>query len=367
MSPQPAHPGSDAEDLGTVALTHDYLNQRGGAERVVLELAAMWPQAPIYTSLYRAGSTFPEFRDYDVRTTVLDHAPVDGRFRCLFALFPAAFRALGTLPQDVVISSSSGWAHGVITRTDAFHAVYCHTPARWLYADEHLGASKARIVATPLLGAMRRWDRRAAGRADLYIANSEQVRERIRLQYGVDAPVIYPPVDVDRFRPRPRGERLLVVSRLLPYKRVDAIVDAATSAGIGLDVVGLGPALADLERRSGATVTFHGRLPDEDVTALMESCRTFVLPGKEDFGMTPVEANAAGKPVVALGQGGALESLVDGVTGTFFASHDADDVLDAIRRCDAISTSPEEIARLARRFSPEVFRQRLTDELRARV
>lgn len=360
-------PGAAGGELGDVALAHDYLNQRGGAERVVLELAAMFPAAPIYTSLYRPGSTFPEFARYDIRTTALDGIAVDARFRTLFPLFPAAFRALGTLPQDVVISSSSGWAHGVRTRPDALHVVYCHTPARWLYEDEHLGRSAGRALASPLFGAMRRWDRGAARRADLYIANSAVVRERIRRRYGRDAPVVHPPVDVDRFTPRPRGERLLVVSRLLPYKRVDVIVDAATRAGLGLDVVGSGPALADLRRRAGPTVTFHGRLPDADVTALMESCRAFCLPGREDFGMTPVEANAAGKPVVALGQGGALESVVDGVGGTFFRTHDPDDVLDAIRRCDRIATAPEEIARLARRFAPDVFRRRLAEELRARL
>ena len=351
----------------TVALAHDYLNQRGGAERVVLELAAIWPDAPIYTSLYRAASTFPEFAGRDIRTTLLDRVPVDARFRALFALYPAAFRALGTLPHDVVISSSSGWAHGVRTRADAFHVVYCHTPARWLYADEHLGRSAAHRLAAPRLGAMRSWDRRAAGRADLYLANSMQVRERIRVQYGVDAPVVYPPVDVDRFRPRPRGERLLVVSRLLAYKRVDAIVDAVSQAGIGLDVVGSGPGLEDLRDRAGPTVTFHGRLSDDDVTALMESCRAFCLPGKEDFGMTPVEANAAGKPVIAFGEGGALESLEEGVSGTFFARHDIPDVLDAIERCDRIDTAPEELARRARRFSPAAFRQRLLEELGGRV
>lgn len=349
---------------GSVALAHDYLNQRGGAERVVLEMASIWPQAPIYTSLFRPASTFPEFERYEIRTTPLHRLPVDRGFRGLFALYPLAFRALGTLPHDVVISSSSGWAHGVRTRPDALHVVYCHTPARWLYAGEHLSGARA-AAARPLRSVMRSWDRRAARRADLYVANSQEVRGRILREYGIEAPVVYPPVDVDRFRPRPRGERLLVVSRLLAYKRVDAIVDAATRAGIGLDVVGTGPAMNELRRRGGPTVAFHGWLSDADVTELMEGCRCFCLPGKEDFGITPVEANAAGKPVVAFGAGGALESLRDGVTGTFFTSYEPDDVLDAIRRCDRIATSPQVIAQLARDFSPEVFRTRLIEVLRS--
>lgn len=350
-----------------VALAHDYLNQRGGAERVVLELASMFPRAPIYTSLYRPGSTFPDFERYEIRTTPLDRLPVDAGFRRLLPLYPAAFRSLGQLDYDVVISSSSGWAHCVATRPDTLHVVYCHTPARWLYAAEHLAGSHAQRALAPFQRVMRRWDRRAATRTSLYIANSDEVRKRIEREYGIFAAVVYPPVDVDRFRAFPRGERLLVVSRLLPYKRVDAIVDAATQAGIGLDVVGTGPAMADLCRRAGPTVEFHGSLPDADVTALMEGCRAFCLPGKEDFGMTPVEANAAGKPVVAFGAGGALESLQEGVTGAFFGQYTTDAVLDAIRRCDAISTPPEVIARSAQRFSPAVFRRRLVEIIQARL
>jgi glycosyltransferase involved in cell wall biosynthesis len=357
-SPQ-AERVAGARALGSVAIVHDYLNQRGGAERVVLEMAALWPEAPIYTSLYRPDSTFPEFHDHRVRVSPLDRLPVDEGFRNLFPLYPAAFRAFGTLRHDVVISSSSGWAHSVRTRDDTLHAVYCHTPARWLYAPEHLGVSARRQALRLVARPMRRWDRAAARRADLYIANSTQTRERIRRQYGVDASIVYPPVDVDRFRPTERGERLLVVSRLLPYKRIDLVVAAATRAGIGLDVVGTGPALDDLRSQAGPTVTFHGRLADEDVTSLMESCRAFCLPGTEDFGITPVEANAAGKPVVAFGAGGALETVEEGRTGSFFASADPEQLLEANHRSDLIETPPAQIATAARRFSCAAFRLRL--------
>jgi glycosyltransferase involved in cell wall biosynthesis len=350
--------------LGSVAIVHDYLNQPGGAERVVLAMARIWPDAPIYTSLYRAESTFPGFDAANVRTSPLDRLPIDQAFRNLFPLYPVAFRSFGTLEHDVVISSSSGWAHSVRTAPWSFHAVYCHAPARWLYGGEHLHAPRRRQALEPFMGALRSWDRGAARRAHLYIANSREVRRRIHRQYGVDAPVVYPPVDVDRFRPRERGERLLVVSRLLPYKRVDAIVDTATRSGIGLDVVGTGPALEDLRRRAGPSIEFHGRLPDHAVTELMETCRAFCLPGKEDFGICAVEANAAGKPVVALAAGGALETLEKGVTGFFFRRHDPDDVLDAIRRCDEIDTDPEAIAATARRFSRPAFEAGLVGALR---
>lgn len=348
-----------------VAIVHDYLNQRGGAERVVLELAKIWPQAPVYTSLYRAESTFPEFKDREIRTSPLDRLPVDRGFRGLFPLYPAAFRQFGRLPHDVVISSSSGWAHGVRTAEHSFHAVYCYTPARWLYGGDYLGVSRREKLLEPAMRVLRRWDRAAARRADLYIAISEEVRQRIKHRYGVDAPVVYPPVDVDRFRPRPRGDRLLVVSRLLPYKRVDLVVDAATRAGCALDVVGSGPALDDLRRRAGPTVDFHDQLGDADITRLMEGCRAFCLPGREDFGITPIEANAAGKPVVAFGGGGALETIEDGKTGVFFREHTVDAVLDALRRCDEVGTSPEVIATSAQRFSSDRFRSSLLRELRA--
>jgi glycosyltransferase involved in cell wall biosynthesis len=358
-APELALRRAEARDLGSVAIVHDYLNQRGGAERVVLEMASIWPQAPIYTSLYRPESTFPQFRERDVRTSPLDRLPVDDGFRNLFPLYPLAFRAFGTLRQDVVISSSSGWAHGVRTGADSFHAVYCYTPARWLYGADHLGGTWRRQALKPIIGLARGWDRAAAGRADLYIAISSGVRDRIKQRYGIDAPVVYPPVDVDRFRPRERGERLLVVSRLLPYKRVDVIVDAATRAGIGLDVVGTGPSLDDLRRRAGPTVKFHGRLQDGDITELMESCRAFCLPGAEDFGITPVEANAAGKPVVAFAGGGALETLEDGTSGAFFQEHNVAAVLDAIGRCDRLQADPDCLAAAAQRFSPAAFRTAL--------
>jgi glycosyltransferase involved in cell wall biosynthesis len=353
--------------LGSVAIVHDYLNQPGGAERVVLAMAAIWPNAPIYTSLYRADSTFPGFGAAEVRTSAMQWLPVDRGFRNLFPFYPAAFRSFGSLEEDIVISSSSGWAHSVRTAPHTFHAVYCYTPARWLYSGEYLGADRRKLALRPFAGAMRTWDRHVAHRAQLYIAISQEVRGRIRRHYGVDAPVVYPPVDVDRFRPRKRGDRLLVVSRLLPYKRVDAIVETATRAGLGLDVVGTGPALEDLRRRAGPTVTFHGQLPDDVVTEMIERARAVCVLGKEDFGITAVEANAAGKPVVALGAGGALETLVDGETGAFFSSYDPEDILAAIRRCDKIEAAPEALAAAAKRFSQRAFEASLTGVLEPRV
>ena len=349
-----------------VAVVHDYLNQFGGAERVALELVRAWPGSPLYTSIYRPSSTFPEFRSVDVRTGPLQRLPVDRAFRALAPLYPLAFRALGTLSEDVVVSSSSGWAHGVRTRPESLHVVYCHNPARWLYqSGEHLGRSPASIALAPLRPALRRWDRGAARRADLYVANSELVRERIRRVYGLEATVIPPPVDVERFTPTDRGERLLVISRLLPYKRVDLIVRAAARAGLGLDVVGDGPALEELRGLAGPGAVFHGRVDDATLKSLLESCRALCMAAAEDFGIAPLEANAAGKPVIAYGAGGVLETMKEGVTAVFFRELTEDAVVDAISRAEALTTSPTELAAHARRFSAEAFRtrmRRLVDE-----
>jgi glycosyltransferase involved in cell wall biosynthesis len=354
---------SDPRSLGSVAIVHDYLNQRGGAEKVVLELADIWPAAPIYTSLYRPQSTFPAFAQHVVRASPLDHLPVDQSFRMLFPLYPAAFRMLGEISADLVIASSSGWAHFARSAPHALHVVYCHTPARWLYRTDYFGevgrrSPRERLIA-PMVPALRELDRRAACRADLYIANSRGVQGRIRDAYGIDAIVVYPPVDVERLAPRPRGERLLVISRLLPYKRVDLVIGVASRLGIGLDVVGDGPMLESLRRSAGPNVQFHGAAADAVVVELLESCRAVCVAGEEDFGIVAVEAQAAGKPVVAYARGGALETVDDGVTGVLFGEQTEDSLAVALAATERLATAPDAIAAHARQFGRTAFRDRL--------
>lgn len=361
------HNATDADmapSLGRVAIVHDYLNQRGGAEKVVLEMSKLWPQAPIYTSLYRPESTFDEFRELDVRTSFLDRIPVDRGFRNLFPLYPAAFRSLGEIDADVVIASSSGWAHMARAVPGAAHVVYCYTPARWLHTDDYMSSGRRRsarqALLSPFSNGLRRFDSHAARRADTYIAISESVRQRIHRAYGLEAPVVYPPVDTGRFRPSRRGERLLVVSRLLPYKRVDLVVDAARQLGLGLDVVGDGPLLGELRRSAGSHATFHGAAGEDTVTELLESCSSVCVAGEEDFGIVAVEAQAAGKPVVAYGRGGARETVLDGVTGVLFEEQNVARVTDAIAACELLDTTPERIAANAARFSVAAFGGGLT-------
>jgi len=362
-----AHTSLDRASLGEVAIVHDYLNQRGGAEKVVLELAGLWPDAPIYTSLYRPESTFAEFRGREIRTTLLDRLPVDRGFRNLFPLYPRAFRSFGEISADTVIASSSGWAHYARAVPDALHAVYCYTPARWLYRSDYLDGrgrpSSRQAVIRSVAPLLRKADRRAAARADLYIAISDEVRRRIQDVYRVEVAVVYPPVDTDRLVPCPRGERLLVISRLLPYKRVDLVVRAAERLGMGLDIVGDGPVFGGLQKMAGAGVRFYRAAPEQTVIELLEGCRTVCVAGEEDFGIVAVEAQAAGKPVVAYGRGGACETVQQGVTGVLFSEQTEDAVVAALIAADELPTSPELIAAYARRFSREAFRDRLVATL----
>ena len=362
--------GGGSRTLRSVVIVHDYLNQRGGAEKVVLEMSNIWPEAPIYTSLYRPDSTFAEFRERDIRTSFLDRLPVDRGFRNLFPIYPAAFRSLGELAGNIVVASSSGWSHIARVARGGMHVVYCHTPARWLYRADYLNAggrrSRRQEAIRPVASAFRRIDRRAARRADLYIANSRAVQRLIRSSYGIDAPVVHPPVDIDRFSPRPRGDRLLVISRLLPYKRVDLVVSAATRLRIGLDVVGDGPMLNELREIAGADVMFHRSASDATVAELMEGCRAVCVAGEEDFGIVAVEAQAAGKPVVAYGRGGALETVEEHLTGVFFREQTVDSLVAAITASEGLDTPAEVIAERARRFGVASFRQNLVAAILAR-
>ena len=243
-----------------------------------------------------------------MRATLFDRLPVDRGFRNLFALYPGRSAGLGRSRPTWCWPARAGGPTWRARSPTALHVVYCYTPARWLYGGEHLDGLASRSarqsLLEPALGVFRRIDRRAAHRADVYIGISQNVQRRIRSTYGINAVVVPPPVDVDRFRPTPRGERLLTVSRLLPYKHVDLLVRSATRSGVGLDVVGEGPMLSFLREIAGPTVTLHGGVSDEAVGQLMERCSAVCVAAEEDFGLVAVEAQAAGKPVIAYGRGG---------------------------------------------------------------
>jgi glycosyltransferase involved in cell wall biosynthesis len=350
-----------------VAIVHDYLTQRGGAERLVIEMTRTFPDATTYTTLYDPDGTFPEFSDVKVRVSPLNRIGVlraDHR-RALPVLAPAMSSM--RVDAEVVLCSSSGWAHGV--RTLGVKVVYCHNTARWLYQrSEYLRAAPLAVrMGLPAISpALRRWDRRAASTADHYVVNSELVAERVRLAYGIDAAVVYPcraiepcgvavqPIDIE-------PGFVLSIGRLQPYKNVDAVIGALEFLdGLELVIVGGGPDESRLRALAkGLPVHFLGARSDVELRWLLQHCGVVASMAFEDFGMVPVEAASFGRPVVALRWGGFLETVVEGETGLFVDAPDAAQVAVGLRSALSRSWDQEKICEHGHRFAPAVFRDQL--------
>lgn len=342
---------------------HDFFTADGGAERCAIEFARMFPTAPMHTTFFHAGRFGDRLPPERVRTWPLQRVPgLLPRFRALYPLYAAYFSAL-TLDADLVVSSSIAFSKAVRTRDAAFHVAYVYTPMRYAWdLDTYLSQSSysvpARIAARVLRPTMQRWDRWSGRRPDSVVAISRTVAERIERVWRrpVDA-VIYPPVEVDEI---PLGTRddgfLLVAARLLAYRRVDLAVRACTAIGRELVVVGDGPEKRRLEALAGPSVTFMGHVDRPALLDLFERCHAYVVPGIEDFGIAPVEAMAAGKPVIAFGRGGATETVEDGVTGILVDRQEADAFADAIVRVDDLRADPSALRSAARRFDTRRFR-----------
>jgi glycosyltransferase involved in cell wall biosynthesis len=353
-----------------VALVHDWLNQMGGAEVVLENLVQLFPRAPIYTSIYWRDEMPPAYMGWDIRPLWLNHAPgIYEHHQHYLALYPAAWSGVNLARYDVVISNKSGFCHGVRTshrRKLALHICYCLAPTRyvWTFDDyartEGMGAS-LRLVLKPLVAALRRWDYRAAQRVDHFVAISTEIQQRIKRYYKRDSEIIYPPVDIRRFAPqRQHGDYYLIVSRLIPYKRLDLAIEAFNRLGLPLVVAGAGRDAARLEKLAKPNVQFLGRVPDVDLPDLLARCKAFIFPGREDFGITPVEAQASGRPVIAFGAGGALDSVIDGETGVLFEEQTAESLMAAIKRFKTLKFDPAVIRCHAETFSTETFQQKLT-------
>ena len=283
------------------------------------------------------------------------------------AFYPVGMETLDFWGYDVVLSSSSRFAKGVVTGEDTLHVCYCHAPMRfaWNYHDyvrgERMAGSLARVLPL-VMNYVRLWDEVSARRVDWFIANSRVTARRIRKRYGREATVINPPVDTEKYRPATggaRGDYYLIVSRLHPYKRVDLAVEAFTQLGLPLKVAGGGRQAEELKAGAGRNVEFLGRVPDGQLQELYAGCKAFVFPGEEDFGISPLEAQAAGRPVVAYGGGGALETVLPGVTGVFFGEKSAQSLAEAVRGFDAGAYDPATIRRHAEGFSTEVFKDKI--------
>ena len=364
-----------------VALVHDWLTGMRGGERCLEVFAELFPAADLYTLLHVPGSVSPAIESRRIVTSFIQRLPqAERRYRHYLPLFPAAVRAFDLSGYDLVLSSSHAVAKGVRVPPGALHVCYCFTPMRyvWDLYDDYFGARAslaARLTMPPVAAWLRRWDRRTAAGVHHFVAISRFVADRIRRAYGREADVIYPPVDVSRFRvDEGPGEFYLVVSALTPYKRVDLAVEACNRLGRRLLVVGSGPEEPRLRALAGPTVELLGWRDDAQIAELYARCRALLFPPLEDFGITPLEAMAAGRPVIAFGEGGARETVVglgegEPPTGLFFARQRVEDLTEAIRRFEASAPQfePKALRRRAEAFDRPLFRERVHAYLRARV
>jgi glycosyltransferase involved in cell wall biosynthesis len=348
-----------------VALIHDYLNQYGGAERVLEALHDLFPAAPIYTSIYDPGAMPSACRTWDIRPSWMQRLPAWRRlFRAYVLLYPLAFESFDLSAYDLLISSSSAFAKGVIPRPDATHICYCHTPMRFAWrtsdylAREGFGATR-RATLAPALALLRMWDVASAQRVDAFVANSRAVAQRIWRYYRREAVVIPPPVDLPPFCETPPGAYFLAGGRLIPYKRLDLAVQACTRLRLPLKIFGDGRDRARLQAMAGPTITFLGRVSEAERRALFAGCRAFIFTGEEDFGIAPLEAMAAGRPVIAYAKGGALETVIEGVTGHFFNEQTVEALMEAIAATLTECYDARAIRRHAEQFGRETFLARM--------
>ena len=359
-----------------MALVHDWLNQMGGAENVLEEFVALFPGAPIYTSMYGPDKMPDSYRNWPIRTSFMQRLPrVTNCHQAYLPLYPVAFQTTDLSGFDLILSNKSGFCHGVRARRGnhkALHVCYCLTPTRflWLYEQyrqrENIGGLLD-LGLQPLLAMLRRWDYAAAQRVDHFIAISSTVQERIRTIYDRESVVVHPPVNTLQFTPDPSvpvGDYFLIVSRLIPYKRIDLAVKAFQALPHErLIVVGSGRARLSLEALAGPNVSFLGWQPVEHQLELMRGCKAFLFPGLEDFGIAPVEAMSAGRPVIAYRGGGALDTVIQGKTGEFFDEQTPESLNLAIQQFDPYAYDPIDCRAQAETFSQEEFRRRVLDSI----
>jgi glycosyltransferase involved in cell wall biosynthesis len=345
------------------ALVHDWLNQVGGAENVLELLVRMFPGAPVHTSMY-AGERMPAaYREWDIRTTFMQYLPgVTRKHQMYLPVYPLAFSSVDLSGYDLILSNKSGFCHGVKPPVGAVHVCYCLTPTRFLWQYEAYRAREALgrgvdLALRPLLGPLRRWDYAAAQRVDHFIAISREIQERIRRFYGRESTIIYPPVDLGRFAPSTDapGDYFLAGGRLIPYKRTDLAVRACSELGLRLLVFGDGRDRAALENMAGPAVTFLGRVSWDELSRLYAGARAFIFPGLEDFGIAPLEAQAAGRPVIAYAGGGALDTVLPAETGEFFAEPTVESLKRVLSGFNPLAYDPGACRRNAERFGQARF------------
>jgi glycosyltransferase involved in cell wall biosynthesis len=357
-----------------LAIVHDYLIQMGGAERLIAALVSAFPDAPIYTSAtdYEGLKAFPSLNDKDIRNTWMQHLPgIRRHFKALFPIYPFAFRSFPPVDADVVLVSSSGFSKWIRVKESAKTVCYCYTPPRFFwypddYLERELKSPMLRKAAAALLRILRDWDYRCAQKMDRFIAVSRYIQQRISDCYGRESTLIYPPVNVDRFSADARfGDYYLVLARLVGYRRIDVAVQAFNQLGEKLVIVGDGPDRARLEAMAGPSISFFGRVSDQEAKHYLENCRGLIFPGLEDFGTVSLEALAAGRPVIAYGAGIACETLEPGVTAVLFDEQTPESLAEAVLRSQKIPWDSQTIRERVLSFSRERFLQEMKDYIGA--
>ncbi len=353
-----------------IAIVHEWLTGMRGGEKCVEALCEVFPDATLFTLVHAPGSVSATIERMPIRTSFIQHLPkAIQKYRHYLPLFPTAVERFDMSGFDIVISSNHCVAKGVRTPSSTFHVCYCHTPMRYIWGmyDEYFGPGRAglltRMGMRTVRGYLRRWDVRTASNPDRFIANSEHVRCRIRDLYGRDSDVIYPPVETSALAlSRSDDGYFLMVTALVPYKRVDLAVEAFNRTGDRLIIVGSGPDAARLRKKAGPGIEFTGWLADHEVHGLYSGCKAVIFPGEEDFGIVPVEAMACGKPVVAFARGGALETVLDTPalkTGILFQEQTVESLVAAVRICKERSFDPEQLRRFALGFDREIYKTRM--------
>ncbi|MDR3723369.1 MAG: glycosyltransferase [Terracidiphilus sp.] len=357
--------------MNKVAIFQDYLAQMGGAEKVIEAIHQAIPSADICSTLVVPERLSPYLRNLHVKTTWMQKLPAKHRlYRHYFMLYPTAIESAKMDEYDLVISSCCGYAKGVKKAKDAVHVAYCHTLMRWVwnfseYTERERFSGATKTALSILVRGLKKWEEKVAKRPDYYIANSYIVAGRLKSAFGIDAIVIEPPIETSRFSISSAvDEYYVVLSRLAPYKRIDLAVEACTRTGRRLMVIGGGLDRERLEKMAGPTVKFLGRQTDEMVNYYASHCRALIFPGEEDFGMAPLEVNAAGRPVVAYRAGGATETIKSGLNGVFFDNQTAESLIEAMEECESRDWNSAQIRKYAEKYDITVFQQRLLNFLR---
>ncbi|RGP41262.1 hypothetical protein BPTFM16_01558 [Altererythrobacter insulae] len=354
-----------------VAIVHYWLVSMRGGERVIERLLRLFPNADIFTNVYDPDQTSNALKSAQIKTSFINNLPFSRRlYQYYLPLMPMALEGLDLSEYDLVISSESGPAKGVITRPDATHVCYCHSPMRYLWDHYHqyrdMAPKIARLAMPIMYHRLRQWDVSSSARVDHFVANSNFIRQRIAKVWRRHAEIIHPPVEVDLFnRAEEVSDSYLWVGQMVPYKRPDLAVDAFNANGLPLTMVGTGSMLKSLKAKARPNITFIDRLDFATLRKAYAECRAFIMTAEEDFGITPVECMASGRPVIAYGKGGALDSVIDNETGLFFSQQTADSLVDAVERMEGFLTEfdPDHAIDHAENFSPEQFDRKFLNML----